>query len=333
MTVLGVGGHPVTVEAFVGRGLPVAHPDRAARRGGARMPAIGSGPRSSTRASSGRLRRVVVNLAPGNLRKEGAGLDLPIAVERAGGHRPGPGRRPSPAPCSSGELSLKGEVLPTPGVLSVAIAAVRAAATASSSCPTANAVEAAQVDGIARGRRGVRSSEVVGFLRGTWHAARGRGRRGRRVGSRRPPTSPTCAGKRRRAGRSRSPPPAGTTCCSSARPAPARRCSPGGSHRSCPSSPATKRSRPRSCIRWRGCWPGRGLLRRASLPRAAPFDHAPRGCSAGGSTVLAAGRGEPRAPRRPVPGRADRVPPRRDRGAPPAARGRPRRRDARRRAR
>ena len=79
VTVLGVGGHPVTVEAHVGRGLPsltlTGLPGAAVQDARDRIrPAV---------ESSGLqwpLRRTVVNLSPGNLRKEGPGLDLPVAM-------------------------------------------------------------------------------------------------------------------------------------------------------------------------------------------------------------------------------------------------------------
>ena len=79
MTVVGVGGRPVTVEAFVGRGLPslivTGLPGATVQDARERIrPAV------EHAGLEWPLRRVVVNLAPGNLRKEGAGLDLPIAV-------------------------------------------------------------------------------------------------------------------------------------------------------------------------------------------------------------------------------------------------------------
>ena len=65
-----------------------------------------------------------------------------------------------------GEISLRGEVLPTPGVISVAIAAARRRLRGVV-VPAANAAEAAQVDGLAV--VGVGSlHEVAGYLRGTW---------------------------------------------------------------------------------------------------------------------------------------------------------------------
>jgi magnesium chelatase family protein len=164
MTVLGVGGHPVTVESFVGRGLPALTltglPGAAVQDARERIrPAV------EHAGLEWPLRRVVVNLAPGNLRKEGSGLDLPIAasVLAATAQVPTP---PLAGLVFFGELSLRGEVLPTPGVLSVTIAAARAGL-AGVVVPAANAVEAAQVDGV----RVIAAStldQVVGFLRGTW---------------------------------------------------------------------------------------------------------------------------------------------------------------------
>lgn len=162
--VLGVGGHPVTVEAHVGRGLPsltlTGLPGAAVNDARDRIrPAVeGAG-------LEWPLRRVVVNLAPGNLRKEGPGLDLPVAmgILAATGQVPDTmlGRY-----AFSGELSLKGELTTTPGVLSVAIAAARAGLDGVV-VPAANALEAVQVEGLrVVGASSLR--DVVGFLRGSW---------------------------------------------------------------------------------------------------------------------------------------------------------------------
>ena len=78
-TLHGVEGRPVAVEVHVSAGLPaftvVGLPDAAVRESRDRVRAalLSSGlpwPRQ----------RVTVNLAPGGLRKTGAGLDLPMAV-------------------------------------------------------------------------------------------------------------------------------------------------------------------------------------------------------------------------------------------------------------
>lgn len=164
MTVLGVGGHPVAVEAFVGRGLPALTltglPGAAVSDARDRIrPAV------EHAGLEWPLRRVVVNLAPANLRKESPGLDLPIAI----GVLAATGQVPAPRVASVvffGELSLRGEVLATPGVLSATIAAVRAGYT-TVVVPSANAVEAAQVEGVRVVAAGT-LEQVVGFLRGSW---------------------------------------------------------------------------------------------------------------------------------------------------------------------
>jgi magnesium chelatase family protein len=164
VTVLGVGGHPVTVEAHVGRGLPsltlTGLPGAAVQDARDRIrPAV---------ESSGLewpLRRTVVNLSPGNLRKEGPGLDLPVAMSVLAATAQVPARAVAGL-AFAGELSLKGEIVATPGVLSVAIAAARAGLTGVV-VPADNALEAAQVEGLSV--VGARSlSEVVACLRGTW---------------------------------------------------------------------------------------------------------------------------------------------------------------------
>ena len=111
------------------------------------------------------LRRVVVNLAPGNLRKDGPGLDLPIAVAVLAATAQVPEKAVA-GWAFAGELSLKGEVLSTPGVLSVAIAAARAGLDGVV-VPAANALEAAQIEGLkVVGVQTLR--DVAGFLKGTW---------------------------------------------------------------------------------------------------------------------------------------------------------------------
>ena len=68
-------------------------------------------------------RRITVNLAPADLRKAGASLDLAIAIGILLGSeqvRPGPGR-----PALIGELSLGGEVRAVPGVLPMVAALAR----------------------------------------------------------------------------------------------------------------------------------------------------------------------------------------------------------------
>jgi magnesium chelatase family protein len=76
VTVVGVRGHLVAVEAHVGRGLPsltlTGLPGAGVHDARDRIrPAV------ETVGLEWPLRRVVVNLSPGTLRKEGPGLDLP----------------------------------------------------------------------------------------------------------------------------------------------------------------------------------------------------------------------------------------------------------------
>ncbi len=119
MTVLGLQAHLIRVEVDVANGLPsfdiVGLPTTAVREARDRV-------RSAIRNSGYQfpLQRVTVNLAPADLRKEGSGLDLPIAI----------GILAATRQCISpdlsqyvftGELSLEGILRPVPGVLTMAI--------------------------------------------------------------------------------------------------------------------------------------------------------------------------------------------------------------------
>ena len=164
VTVVGVRGHLVTVESHVGRGLPsltfTGQPGAAVQDARDRIrPAIESAKLEWP------LRRVVVNLVPGNLRKEGPGLDLPVAMSVLAAMRQAPISK-LPGWAFAGELSLEGSLVSTPGVLSVAIAAARAGLRGVV-VPQPNAAEAALVDGLeVVGAPAL--AEVVGFFRGTW---------------------------------------------------------------------------------------------------------------------------------------------------------------------
>ena len=164
VTVVGVRGHPVVVEAHIGRGLPsltlTGLPGAPVQDARDRIrPAV---------ESSGLewpLRRIVVNLSPGNMRKDGPGLDLPIAMSVLAASAQVPGDRLARF-AFAGELSLKGSTVSTPGVLSVAIAAARAGLEGVV-VPAANAGEAALVDGL-RVVGAPTLADAVGFLRGAW---------------------------------------------------------------------------------------------------------------------------------------------------------------------
>ncbi|HJW74233.1 MAG TPA: YifB family Mg chelatase-like AAA ATPase, partial [Thermoleophilia bacterium] len=91
-------------------------------------------------------RRITVNLAPADLRKEGPSFDLPIALAfllATGQAKTGPRRL-----AAVGELGLDGTVRPVSGVLALAESAHRRGVEALL-LPLANAREAALVDGLA----------------------------------------------------------------------------------------------------------------------------------------------------------------------------------------
>jgi magnesium chelatase family protein len=142
-TIVGLEAHPVSVEADVGTGLPsfsiVGLPDAAVQEARERV-------RAAIRNSGFDLppRRIVVNLAPGDRRKEGPAFDLPIALAiliATGQARQEPAR----GHLAVGELALDGSLRPVPGVLAIAEAA-RIAAARGLFVPEANAAEAAVID-------------------------------------------------------------------------------------------------------------------------------------------------------------------------------------------
>ncbi len=142
-TIVGLQALPVSVEADVGPGLPsfsiVGLPDAAVQEARERV-------RSAIRNSGFELppRRIVVNLAPGDRRKEGPAFDLPIALAiliATGQLRQDPVRQY----LAVGELALDGSLRPVPGVLAVAEAA-RSMAARALFVPEANAAEAAVIE-------------------------------------------------------------------------------------------------------------------------------------------------------------------------------------------
>ena len=109
-------------------------------------------------------KRITVNLAPADLRKEGSGFDLPIAL----GVLSACGGFPAEAVAGLhvvGELSLRGEVKPVRGVLAQALEARREGARGMVG-PEANAREASVVEGLAvHPARDL--GEVAAFVRGS----------------------------------------------------------------------------------------------------------------------------------------------------------------------
>jgi magnesium chelatase family protein len=89
-------------------------------------------------------KRVTINLAPANVRKEGAGFDLPVALGILGamGVVPALDRH-----ILIGELSLDGAIRPVRGALSIAVCA-REKGIPNLIVPTENAAEAAVVEGV-----------------------------------------------------------------------------------------------------------------------------------------------------------------------------------------
>lgn len=122
-TVRGVEAVLVDVEVSVGNGIPaftiVGMPDAAVSDARERV-------RTAIRSSGFAMPacRVVVNLAPGGLRKTGSGFDLPIAVAFLVATGQIPPEHATGA-LIVGELSLTGAVRPVPGSLAYALAARR----------------------------------------------------------------------------------------------------------------------------------------------------------------------------------------------------------------
>lgn len=161
-SLLGIDAILVDVEVDISPGLPqfatVGLPDGAVKESKDRV--------KSALKNSGYdypARKITVNLAPADIRKEGAAFDLPISIgilaasgvvkaQRLGDY------------LLLGELSLDGGVKPVRGCLSVAVAA-RHAGFAGIVVPRQNAREAAVVEGI-RVLGVSELSEVVQFLNG-----------------------------------------------------------------------------------------------------------------------------------------------------------------------
>lgn len=140
--VTGIDAIVVTVEVSVDNGASFAMvglPDAAVKESCERV-------RSAIKESGYTMprRAIVVNMAPADVRKEGAAYDLPIAV----GILAGSGQLELPADGTymiMGELSLDGSLLPIRGALPMAIRA-RELGFKGMIVPVANAVEAAAVN-------------------------------------------------------------------------------------------------------------------------------------------------------------------------------------------
>jgi magnesium chelatase family protein len=164
-TVLGVEAHPIEVEVDLAFGqLPfyavVGMPDGTIKESKERILAA--------IANSGHrlpIRRITVNLAPAEMRKIGAGFDLPIAAAilgAAGSFAP----EALDGYFIVGELSLEGNVRPVRGALPIALTAKRLGAKGLI-LPRDNELEAAVVEGLAL--LPVDSlGDIVRLMRGEW---------------------------------------------------------------------------------------------------------------------------------------------------------------------
>ena len=127
MGINGVDGYPVHVEVFAAGGIPgmeiIGLPDASVRESRNRVIAAVY--------NSGREippRRVTINLAPADLKKEGPSFDLPIAVGvlAATGTLIPDAEFPMEHTILFGELSLDGKVRPVHGALPMVISAKEA---------------------------------------------------------------------------------------------------------------------------------------------------------------------------------------------------------------
>ena len=160
--VLGIDAYVVEVEVDLAPGLPsfatVGLPDVAVREAKDRVKAalVNTGFEFPAR-------RITVNLAPADVRKEGAAFDLPIAIGILAAAGAVPAERLGRF-LILGELALDGAVRPIRGGLPMAVAAAEAGLQGLL-LPQANAAEAAVVREVEI--FGVQSlPQVVGFLRG-----------------------------------------------------------------------------------------------------------------------------------------------------------------------
>jgi magnesium chelatase family protein len=139
----GIDAVPVDVQVQIVPGLPrfmvVGLPDKAVNESTERV-------RSALHASGLALpqRRIIVNLAPADLPKEGSHYDVPIALALMATLGAMPGDRLSEF-VALGELALDGTITPVAGVLPAAIAAN--AAGRGLICPAASGPEAAWASG------------------------------------------------------------------------------------------------------------------------------------------------------------------------------------------
>jgi len=120
LTIWGIEGYPVDVEVDISFGMPsisiVGLPDQAVKESRDRIkPAI-----KNSGFDFPSDRKVVINLAPADLKKEGAYFDLPVAIGILAAEGVVPFNRVSEF-CFVGELALDGTLRPVKGILPIAI--------------------------------------------------------------------------------------------------------------------------------------------------------------------------------------------------------------------
>src|SRR3989454_8499827 len=160
--VLGIDAYLVEVETDIANGLPtfvtVGLPQGAVKEGRDRV--------SSALVNTGftfPLKRITVNLAPADIRKDGSAFDLPIALGILAATEQVAGDRLAKI-AVLGELGLEGAIRPVRGALPVALAA-RAAGLEALILPRENLPEAGVVEGLRVLGAGC-LAEIAEFLEG-----------------------------------------------------------------------------------------------------------------------------------------------------------------------
>lgn len=166
-TTFGIDAFIIKVEAHLEGAVPgfitVGLPDNAVRESKERVNAA-----IKNSGFTFPIKRITINLAPADLRKEGSGFDLPIAVGILAAHGQIESHRTEEY-VVVGELSLDGSLRPINGVLSLALRA-RREHIKGIILPAGNAAEAAMAEGLEVIPVNA-LSDAVQFLNGQKHIA------------------------------------------------------------------------------------------------------------------------------------------------------------------
>ena len=166
-TVLGIDGIPLEVEVDISDGLPsfdiIGLPDASVREARERV-------RAALRNSGFNIpyRRITVNLAPADLKKEGPSFDLAMATGLLAATGQIPRSELLEKAVLVGELSLEGSLRPIPGALAIAASMAHHPRFHDFTIylPAVNATEAALIEQVTV--RGVNTlAELAGYLCGT----------------------------------------------------------------------------------------------------------------------------------------------------------------------